>query len=68
MHTCDNCKVDFEASKGGVTVSARGLSAAAVCDACMEGARKIKLVLTRKEIGGFTYEQYTAIEMVKKAG
>ncbi len=68
MHKCDNCGSEFDASKEGVVASSKGKHAAAVCDGCMSGARLIKLVLRRGDLGGFAYEQYTAIEMAKKAG
>lgn len=67
MHNCDNCKADFDASKDGIYTTSRGRVAAAICGDCCAGARLIKLVLRKGDLGGFTYEQYSAIEMVKKA-
>lgn len=68
MQTCDNCRDSFDPEKEGVVATSRGKHAAGVCGACCEGARAIKLVLRRGDLGGFTYEQYTAIEMAKAAG
>lgn len=68
MQTCDNCKAPFDEAQEGVVAKSGATIAAAVCGGCTTGAKKIKLVLTRSDLGGFTYEQYTAIEMIKKAG
>ena len=68
MSKCDNCKTEFDDSKEGFVVSTRGRVAASVCGGCCQGARKVKLVLTRGDLGGFTYEQFSAIEMARAAG
>ena len=67
MLTCDNCQTPFDAHKEGLTAASRGLTAAAVCGACCEGARVVKLVLRRSDLGALSYEQYAAIEMAKGA-
>ena len=68
MTNCDNCRTPFDTSKEGFTASYRNLTAAAVCGGCCEGARVVKLVLRRSDLGAFSYEQYAAIEMAKRAG
>lgn len=65
MQTCDNCKADFDSDNEGIVATAKGRAACAICDACMSGARLIKLVLRRGDVGGFTYEQYTVIEAAR---
>lgn len=40
----------------------------AICDDCCDNARKVKLIFARREVGGFTYEQFSAIEMIRAAG
>lgn len=67
MTNCDNCRAPFDANKEGFTASSKGLLAAAVCGGCCEGARVVKLVLRRSDLGGLSYEQYAAIEMAKGA-
>lgn len=67
MHSCDNCKAAFDSSKEGVVTTSKGRHAAAICGSCTEGARKIKIVLCRGDLGGFSYEQYSAIEMATRA-
>lgn len=62
---CDNCKTGFDPATEGFVTTARGRHAAAVCGACTAGARKVKLVLARGDLGGFSYDQYAAIEMAK---
>lgn len=68
MQKCDNCHSDFDATKDGIVATSRGNHAAAVCGGCCNNARKVKLVLARGDLGGFSYEQYSAIEMIKAAG
>lgn len=62
---CDNCSSEFDSTKGGLVTTSHGHLACAICDTCMTGARLIKLVLRRGNLGDFFYEQYSAIEMVK---
>jgi hypothetical protein len=68
MQKCDNCKTEFDASKEGVVTTSRGRHAAAICGGCCDGARTVKLVLKKRDVGGFAYEQFQAIEMAKAAG
>lgn len=68
MSKCDNCGSEFDASKDGLVTTSRGRVAASVCGVCCAGVRKAKLVLARGEVGGFTYEQFSAIEMMRAAG
>lgn len=65
MPACDNCKTEFDPDKEGLVASSKGRPACAICDACMEGARLIKLVLRRGDLGGFLYEQYSVIESAR---
>jgi hypothetical protein len=51
MHTCNNCKTEFDASKVGVVVTSRGATSAAVCGDCLDNARLIKVVLRKGDIG-----------------
>ena len=67
MHTCDNCKTEFDGIKDGLVVMSKGRLASAICGGCVEGARLVKVVLRRGDLGGFSYEQYSAIEMAKPA-
>jgi hypothetical protein len=62
MHTCSNCAAEFSADHEGVVTIAREQVVCAICDVCLTGARVIKLVLRKGDIGGWKYEQYTAIE------
>lgn len=68
QNTCDNCRATFDPSKEGIVASHANRHAAAVCGSCLDGSRKVKLVLRRHDLGGFTYDQYQAIEMIKAAG
>ncbi len=68
MKKCDNCRAEFDPAKEGLHVQARGRDAAFVCGGCCSGARTVKLVLKKRDLGGFVYEQFAAIEMTKAAG
>lgn len=68
MTKCGNCMQDFDPSKGGVTAVAKGKVAAGVCGDCLGNATKFKLVLSRGEVGGFSYDQYSCLETRKAAG
>lgn len=68
MQKCDNCRSEFDAAKEGIVTTTRGRVAAAICGGCCGDARTVKLVLKRGDVGGFTYEQYSALEMMKAAG
>ncbi len=68
MSKCDNCGSEFDVSKEGLVVTSRTRTAASVCGVCCDGARKVKIVLARGDVGGFTYEQFAAIEMARAAG
>lgn len=67
-NTCDNCQGKFDSSKEGLVTSHAGRHAAGVCGSCLEGSRKVKIVLRRHDLGGFTYDQYQAIEMIRAVG
>jgi hypothetical protein len=62
MHTCSNCSSEFNGANEGLVVSSQILPISAICETCLTGARVIKLVLRKGDIGGWKYEQYTAIE------
>ena len=62
MHTCSNCAFQFNGAHEGVVVSSKTLPVSSICDACLTGARVIKLVLRQGDAGGWKYEQYAAIE------
>jgi hypothetical protein len=69
MKTCSNCATDFDDDKNGVVVTqktghTRHLCAA-ICEACMEGGRLIKVVLRRGDVGGYDYEQFSVIEAMR---
>jgi hypothetical protein len=68
MTKCGNCTQDFDPAKGGITATAKGRVVAGVCGDCLEDATKIKLVLSRGEVGGFAYEQYSRLETQRAAG
>ena len=65
MHHCDNCQHEFDGATEGLVATSRGRFASAVCEGCLSGATLIKLVLRRGALGGYTYQQYSAIEMAK---
>lgn len=65
MHNCSNCNTPFDSDQEGVLVTSKKQMTTAICDACMSGARLVKLVLRRGDIGTFTYEQFSVIETVK---
>lgn len=68
MFSCHNCNTEFEdKNSDGLVIMHSGRPAAAICPACVSGARVVKLVLRRNDKGAFGYDQYTAIEMVSKA-
>lgn len=67
MNTCDNCTMRFDGHEGLVMVQ-KGLKVAELCPACLEGVQVAKLVLKRTGIGTtFVYDQFSPIEMQKKA-
>ena len=68
QNTCDNCQNAFDPSKEGLVTLYVNRHAAAVCGGCLAGSKKIKLVLRRGDLGGFTYDQYQAIETFRTAG
>lgn len=68
MTKCGNCTQDFDPAKGGITANEKGRVAAGVCGDCLEDAKKIKLVLSRGEVGGFAYDQYSCLETRRAAG
>lgn len=67
-HNCDNCRGTFNDEDQGLVTRSRGRVVAAICDDCCDNARKVKLVLSRRDVGGFTYEQFAPIEMIRAAG
>ena len=66
MHVCDNCKNAFPMGTGLITLHNDMLSSG-ICDSCLDGARIIKVVLQKGDVGRFDYSQYQAIEMQKAA-
>jgi hypothetical protein len=65
MQTCDNCKAEFDPAQEGLVTTAKGRPACAICEGCMTGARLIKVVLRRGDVGSFAYEQYSVIESAR---
>jgi hypothetical protein len=68
MHNCDNCQVPFDPDKEGLVTRERGRLASGICAACIKDVTLLKIVLRRKDVGGFAYEQYAPLEVRKKAG
>ena len=72
MNTCNNCNGSFGFTDGipahdGVVVKHGEITVAAICPECVSGVKTCKLVLTRNEAGRLVYNQYSALEMEKKA-
>ncbi len=67
--TCSNCGHAFSPSNldGLVVVLGSPGVAAAICPDCSRDTRVVKIVLRRGADGQFAYEQYSALETVKKA-
>lgn len=65
MQICSNCAASFDPAKEGIIASTKGVPAAGICDGCMTGARLIKLVLRRGDVGGAVYEQFSVIEAAR---
>lgn len=63
---CNNCSTEFASDTEGLLLKEAGTPVTAVCGGCVSGVKKLKLVVTRQSDGTFTYEQYSALEMVKK--
>ncbi len=65
MQTCSNCQASFDPDKEGIVTTHKGRAACGICDACMQGAKLIKIVLRRGDVGSFAYEQYSVIESAR---
>lgn len=63
MTNCNNCGDAFDAAKEGLVASSKGVVAAAVCGNCCKNVRVGKIVLRKADVGGFTYEQWSPMEM-----
>ena len=61
---CSNCSADFDSTKEGLLVTQKLAIVTSICGACLEGGRIVKLVLRRGDVGNFTYEQYSTLEMM----
>ena len=74
MSKCDNCASEFDPSKDGLQTTQAGRLVASVCGTCCAQVRVGKIVLRRGDVGGFSYEQWSPMEMMgggltsKKAG
>lgn len=75
MATCNNCNGEFNPLEDdGVVTTQRGRQIAAICADCAQGVRVGKIVLRRGDVGGFSYDQWSPMEMMgggltsKKAG
>jgi len=70
--TCGNCGAAFphpdqSGVDGLVVANGSNPMAAAVCPACCQGSQVVKIVLRRNDSGRLCYEQYSALEMTRKA-
>jgi hypothetical protein len=66
MYSCNNCNENFEPEEEGLVVrQGRVNIASAICGACVDGVEVLKLVLRKRHLGNFIYEQYQPIEMTK---
>lgn len=70
---CSNCNTDFDSTKEGLVLTQTGRAVTSICEACLTGARLVKLVVRRGDIGNFAYEQFSIIETIggmssKRAG
>lgn len=64
MFKCDNCASDFDPSKDGLVTTQAGRVVASVCGTCCGSVRVGKIVLRRRDVGGFSYEQWSPMEMM----
>lgn len=64
MSKCDNCASEFDATKEGIQVMQAGRALASVCGTCCAGVRVGKIVLRRGDVGGFSYDQWSPMEMM----
>lgn len=67
MTKCNNCGDDFDPKTEGLLTTEAGRIAAAVCGGCCKGVQVAKVVV-RRTASGFNYDQFTALEMSRKAG
>jgi hypothetical protein len=63
MKPCNNCDTPFDPDKEGLLTTSKGATVAAVCGGCCADVRVGKLVLRKPEVGTFTYEQWSPMEM-----
>jgi hypothetical protein len=74
MTKCDNCTTEFNPSTEGLQTTHNGRVAASICGICCGSVRVGKIALRRGDVGNFTYEQWSPVEMMsggltsKKAG
>lgn len=70
-HTCSNCSAEFGNAttevSAGLVVKSGEVTVAALCPDCVSGVKKLKLVLGRNDIGRMEYDQFSVLEMEKKA-
>lgn len=71
LHDCNNCGAQFGNSttspSAGLVMKSGEITVAALCPDCVSGVKKLKLVLERNDVGRLQYDQFSAIEMEKKA-
>jgi hypothetical protein len=70
MHNCSNCNGAFDVGVGvndGLLIRQGEVLVGAICPDCVSGVKTCKVVLKRNDIGRLVYEQYSALEMEKKA-
>lgn len=70
MHNCSNCNAAFDtgvSTSDGLVIRQGEVVVGAVCPDCVSGVKTCKVVLKRNTIGRLVYEQFSALEMEKKA-
>ena len=67
MTNCNNCGDSFDPKTEGLLLTVANQPAAAVCGGCCKGVQLAKVVV-RRTSNGFEYDQFTALEMSRKAG
>lgn len=64
MSKCDNCASEFDPAVDGLVMTEKGRVAASICGGCCSNVRVGKIVLRRGDVGGFSYEQWSPMEMM----